>query len=182
MTAHTTGLPDVCPVRTTFRRPVIVVDTETTGLDAEWHIPVEVAWWNLSTNERGVFVPSHDTSWVLEYGDPKALEINQYRERLADALQDTDGRCAQILEDQLADNTMAGSSPEFDDAFLKKIIVVRRHRRLWSLGAYAAGKLNLDYVPGLADVCERLGIKAPDHTAAGDVTSTGRALLTLRSM
>lgn len=165
-----------------FKYPVIVVDTETTGLDPSKHIAVEVAWWNLSTNERGVFVPPHNVGWVLRHGDPTALEINQYRERIVNSPQDFSGRCAEALEDQLENNTMAGANPEFDDAFLRKIILMKRHHRLWPIGAYAAGKLNLDYIPGLTDVCARLGIAAPDHSAAGDVTATGQALLALRAM
>lgn len=55
------------------------------------------------------------------------------------------------------------------------------NHRLWDLSPYADGVMGLDYLPGLADVCERLGVPAPDHTAEGDVSAAGQCLLELRS-
>jgi hypothetical protein len=56
------------------------------------------------------------------------------------------------------------------------------HYRLWELAPYAAGVLGLDYLPGLAELAEHLGVSEPDHSAAGDVTATGEIFLRLRSL
>jgi DNA polymerase III subunit epsilon len=164
-----------------FRRPVIVVDCECSGLWPWEHVATEVAWWNLCTDERGWFIPEHDVDFVLGNGDPKALEISRYHERLLGKPQD-DGQAAQELANQLRDNTLAGSNPSFDAGFLPPITGRVWHHRMWDLSAYAAGKLNLDYLPGLADVCEQLEVDPPDHSAEGDVTATGLCLLKLGRM
>jgi hypothetical protein len=168
---------------TLFKYPVIVVDTETSGLDPNLHITLEVAWWDLNTGKRGCFIPPHDVEWVLQHGDPHALAINGYRERLATAAQDTDGLSAAALAAVLADNTMAGANPRFDVSFLvPRVMPELWHFRLWDVEAYAAGKLDLSYIPGLSDICRRLGVPCGDHTAEGDVTATGECLLALRTM
>jgi DNA polymerase-3 subunit epsilon len=168
-----------------FKYPVIVVDTETTGLElTEGHFAVEVAWWNLVTNERDCFIPPHSVTLALRIGDPAALEMNKYRDRIALRIsaQDTSGHQASRLEDQLRDSTLAGSNPRFDASFLvPRVLRPVWHHRLWDLAPYAAGILGLDYLPGLADVCEQLGVQPPGHTAEGDVTATGRCLLILRA-
>jgi DNA polymerase-3 subunit epsilon len=160
---------------------VIVVDVETTGLQRRHDLVVEVAWWNLTTAERGHFIPAHDIDHALDIGSSVALKMNDYQERIMVLPQDLEGIEAQQLETQLKNNTLAGSNPSFDAAFLERIIFPSWHHRLWDLGAYAAGRLNLNYIPGLADVCSRLGVNAPDHTAVNDVTATGTCLLELAS-
>ncbi|MGH8008271.1 MAG: hypothetical protein ACREQ3_14845, partial [Candidatus Binatia bacterium] len=83
------------------------------------------------------------------------------------------------------------SNPSFDAAFLQKLlkdislacpIEFQWHHRLWDLSAYAAGVLHLDYLPGLADVCDLLNVSPPDHSAESDVTSTGNCFLKLFEM
>lgn len=168
-------------------RQIVVVDVETTGLDPERHIAVEVAWWNLSTDEFGSFVPPHPLGVALA-GDLEALRTNRYVDRLADAVQDTSGHAAGYLWDKLHENTLAGCNPAFDAAFLRKMFreaydgqrdVVPGppdwHHRLLDLSAYAAGVLGIPVteLPGLAAVCERLGVPHVEaHTAHGDVAAT----------
>lgn len=165
-------------------RQLIVVDVETSGLIPGHDVAVEVAWWALETDERGCFIPVHDTAWVLQEGDPQALKLNGYRERLAGQPQDETEVKAARLTNVLTDNTLAGSNPAFDLNFLPDagVGVARRHHRLSDLSAYAAGVLRIPptELPGLAAVCDLLGIKntAP-HTAAGDVDATGRCFLAL---
>lgn len=156
-------------------RNLVVVDLETTGLSPERHMIVEVAWWNLATDKHGRFVPPHDVSHALAFGDLPALEMNGYRERLADAPQ-YDGY--EELYAELAGNTFAGSNPAFDTAFLRRVTFATPwHHRLADLAAYAAGAFALSpgEMPGLADVCERLGVHNPTaHTAEADVRATGQ--------
>ncbi len=179
---------------TTAERHVVVVDVEATGLDPARHICVEVAWWDLDTDERGHFIPRHTVSTALAGAEVRALRVNRYIDRIADQPQDWDAEHANRLSEVIHCNTLAGSNPAFDAAFLLKMfadvesrdlgLIPNWHHRLWDLSAYAAGVLRLDHLPGLEEVCERLAdFKArPDHTAVGDVTATGlcfRALFAL---
>ncbi|MGD9991122.1 hypothetical protein [Pseudonocardia sp.] len=175
-------------------RHIIVVDCETNGLDPERHQAVEVAWWNLATDERGVFVPTHSPADILAAADIRALQVNRYIDRLPDAEQDRSGAGTDLLHRQFRTpagkfveqdvaHTLAGSNPRFDAGMLAKLFATTGatedfddepwHHRLLDLGAYAMGVLGLDEVPGLARVCELLHVSAPDHTAEGDVTATG---------
>ena len=165
-----------------FKYPPIVVDCETTGLElSEGHFAVEVAWWNLVTNERACFIPPHSVDLAMRIGDPIALQMNGYKDRIASCAQDTRGKEAHRLDLQLLNNTFTGANPRFDVGFLvPRILRSVWHHRLWDIEAYAAGVLDLDYIPGLSDICEKLGVQAPDHTAEGDVTAAGLCLLALR--
>jgi DNA polymerase III epsilon subunit-like protein len=173
-------------------RKLIVVDTETNGLERERHHAVEVGWWDLSTGARGEFIPVHNISETLRDADIKALQINRYIDRIADQPQDTNGIYAKELAELLHENTMIAANPGFDEWVLLKMFELYEarealampewHHRKWDIESYAAGVLGLDHVPGLAEICERLGIDPPDHTGHGDVTATGRCFLELREM
>lgn len=57
-----------------------------------------------------------------------------------------------------------------------------RHE-IWEIvESFAAGVLNLDHVPSLSEICERLDIAPGDHTAAGDVRAVRDAHQTLRTL
>lgn len=155
-------------------RALIVVDLETTGLHPDRHIIVEVAWWNLATDKRGHFIPPHDVDRALAFGDPKALELNGYRERIIGKPQRNGYH--ELLE-ELHSNTLAGSNPTFDAGFLQWATgITTWHHRLADLSAYAAGALGFSpgELPGLADVCKRVNVlHEAAHTAEADVTATG---------
>lgn len=165
-------------------RRIIITDVETNGLYVGRHSCVEVAWWDLLTDERGCFIPIHDVSAVLAAADVKALQLNRYIDRIADQPQDTGGYEIARLAKVLHENSLAGSNPGFDAAFLSIEFaaaeargicdVPQWHHRKWDLSVYAAAVLGLRELPGLATVCELLGIETcPDHTAETDVTATG---------
>jgi DNA polymerase-3 subunit epsilon len=164
-------------------RKIIVVDVETTGLYPERHTCIEVAWWNLTSDERGTFIPTHSVSAALGNAAIEALRLNRYIDRIAGHIQD-DGTEVRRLAEQLHGNTLAGSNPSFDAAFLRSVFADYEarelsswpewHHRLWDLAPYAAGVLGLDHLPGLAEVCERLDLwQRPDHSAESDVTVAG---------
>lgn len=197
-------------------RQCVVVDCETTGLDPQVDVVVEISWWNLSTGEHGCFVPVHNVAWVL--GDPDhevALELNGYRRRLANAPQDVDGSALKRLAGQLDGATLAGSNPTFDVGFLGPLLAGEGHARGWhhrllDVSAFAAGRLGLvgnqprrvrhdgrhqarlqhprgftAELPGLYALAallneqRNLDIPPPDHTATGDVRTTGLCLRAL---
>lgn len=187
-------------------RSLVVVDCETSALqpsrrevrgilantpaDIPYGVVTEVAWWNLDTDERGVFVPHHNVQWVRAYGEAKALSISGYLDRLVDAEQDHHGADTKVLHAQLSGNTMAGSNPSFDTRFLGPLFQSVPdlggdpepwHHRLFDLAAYAAGVMGVDprEMTGLAGICERLEVATPDHTAAGDVQATGECIKAL---
>ena len=173
-------------------RHIIVVDCESSGLRDE-DIAVEIAWHDLTSGEQGSFVPCHNRDWVMNFAEPRALEVNGYIDRLADAEQD-DGTQARALYALLDGNTLAGSNPTADAGWLEHAFIevvdlsdvdpkVRRpapfrpwHHRMLDLSAYAAGVLGLDpaELPGLWDVCQILGVDPePDvHSAAAGVAVT----------
>lgn len=165
-------------------RQVIIVDVETTGLDPRAHAVVEVAWWNLTTGDRGEFIPPHDPHDVLATADIDALRINRYVDRIPGLPQDEGWVRRDELWTHLDGNTLAGSNPAFDAGFLATIAPGRlpAHHRLLDLSAYAAGVLDLPVsnLPSLATVCNLLGVVLRDaHTAAGDVEATGECFLRL---
>lgn len=157
-------------------RNFVVVDCETNGLNPEIHQAVEIAWWNLTTDERGCYIPEHNVGRVLGLAEVKALQINRYIDRIADRVPVNDFAESSQLRDALRGSTLAGSNPSFDAAMLRKHLRLSTdlwHHRMWDLSAYAAGVLGLDELPGLAKVCELLDIEPGDHTAEADVLATG---------
>jgi DNA polymerase III epsilon subunit-like protein len=168
-------------------RHVVIVDTETTGLDPRSHVCVEVAWWNLNTRSRGCYVPVHDTQEAVAYADSRSLAINNYVEKIMPRRQDVTGLGSFTLALNLSGAYFAGVNPAFDRDFLipvfdRSLIDVppQRNFRLWDISDYASGALGLDYKPGLADMCDRLGVREkPDHSAERDVIATGQCFLEL---
>ena len=165
---------------------MIITDCESSGLRPGFDIAVEVAWCDLLDGRGGVFVPEHDTKWVLHNAEPKALEINGYRERILHAKQD-DGTEVQRLYDTLKGRTMAGSNPAVDARWLEELFQSQAkldvslmipaqpwHYRLEDLSVAAKYTLGLAYLPGLLDVCKMLGVQPGDHSAWGDVVATAR--------
>lgn len=166
-------------------RQIVVVDVETNGLDETRHEAVEVAGINLATGESNRFIPPHEVSAVLQAADIQALRVNRYLDRIPGQSEDELGADGLQLAEQLQDNILAGATPSFDAMFLRKMyrwyeetdrsFLPLWHHRLLDLSAYAAGVLGLDphELPGLAAVCERLGVtNYQPHTATGDVRAT----------
>lgn len=157
---------------------VIVVDTETTGLDLERDYAVEVAWQDYHSGEAACFVPFHNRGDVLERAHPTALEINGYRQRIMPRPQDLGlevGRMWSVLEGA----TLVASAPAIDLAMLARMFSEHAlaprpwHHRVVDLGSYAAGRLGipLHAVPGLWVLANALEVETPDHGAAQDVSS-----------
>lgn len=192
-----TDQPDQQPEREP--RHLVFVDVETNGLDRYRHVAVEVAWWNLTTDVRGYFVPQHDVHHVLGTADVAALRVNHYIDRLATAEQ---AKPAQVLElweqfagsavslgdavgvERPARHTFVAANPAFDAHHIRNVFRVLEepfgiddvepwHFRLWDVEAYAVGVLGLDEIPGLSSIARLLGIEPGNHTAQDDVTTGG---------
>lgn len=174
-------------------RKQIVVDVETNGLNIEKHDIVEVAWYDLSNDEYGCFIPIHDPYKILAKADLFALQINKYIDRIALAEQDSDLIEYNKFLERIADNTIAGSNPAFDAMFIRKMINIYNkngdkvnctwHHRLFDLSSYAMGILNLEELPGLHKVCELLEIVNDlEHSALGDVLATVKCFRKLKEM
>lgn len=170
-------------------RAIIVVDTETTGLDPLRHDVCEVGWLTLAGLGAGCFVPPHSTRGA----DPDALAVNRYWDRIPGRVQDTDYHAATELHRALTGNTLAGSNPAFDALFLAHLFndagldpIQPWHHRLLDVSAYAAGLLGIEpgQLPGLSTIAARLGIGRPEttaHTAFGDAQLTAACLIDLRA-
>lgn len=169
-------------------RPVVVVDLETTGLNADHHSILEVAAVPLDPDTPPLrFVP-HIAPADLHAADPNALAVSRYYERrlFREAL--TPAATAEAYEQlaaMLTDATLAGANPSFDAGFLARVLLDRPwHFRLLDLESFAvgAGLGELGRVPSLRSVCESVGITNTDpHTALGDADATARALLCIDS-
>lgn len=179
-------------------RELIVVDTETTGLNVEKHWVVEVAAVNVTTGEELYFVPALP-SGALDAADGKALKLNGYfaRDVYAHRLSSSAAnKYWRQLWDMLDGNTLAGSNPTFDAAMLNRAALWSTiptksgyqttsdedqleaspwHHRLADLSAYAAGALNIapTALPGLEAVCRSLHVNNDHpHAALADARAT----------
>jgi DNA polymerase III epsilon subunit-like protein len=160
-------------------RRELVVDCETNGLDWVRHEAVEVAWHCLETGERRSFMPPQDWDEIVANAEPKALEINGYMERLYGKSTQNVQQEIQLLAEALTDSTVVACNTRFDGNMFGKMFAVNGfklpemwHYRMLDVESYAKGILNLDYVPGLNDICRLLSISLGDHTALGDVSVT----------
>lgn len=174
-------------------RNVICVDVETTGLRDGAAI-LEIAAVNVDTGAELTFVP-HVSSEQLGKAEPEAMRINRYYERAVyrDMLSKNEtAKRYQELRKLLENNTFAGCNPTFDSALVAaaefesypgwdgppathRPIGKVWHHRLADLSAYAAGVLGLPLgeLPGLAKVCEMLGVtNDEEHSALGDARAT----------
>lgn len=167
----------------TSRRRIIVVDTETDGLDPWWNRPVEVAWLAWRGLGSGVFVPPHTIDDT--YSDPVALRINRYHDRLAGAEQDVGYVHTRHLHTRLSGAVLAGANVRFDAAMLSHLFRAADlppepwHHRLLDIEAYAAGRLGIPpwRLPGLRDLVARLGVQhEPTHGAWNDVRAAALVL------
>lgn len=168
-------------------RHLVVVDTETTGLDVLRHYPIEIAAVNVTTGKELYFVPDvKDHVWAE--ADPVALQINRYFERgvFKHRFESSWWQLWRFLED----HTFAASNPMFDHIMLLRGNAdwiggspkPSWHHRLCDLSAYAGAALGLQphELEGLANVCEALGVRNEgEHTAMEDARATARCFRVL---
>lgn len=159
---------------------LVVLDTETTGLDLDKHEVWEIA---LAVGEGSI------DSYLVEHNvltaDPKALEMNGYRVRYHGLVLPRLGELA-IIPPQLEGKTLVGANPAFDAYRLQKRWGRSPwHYRLVNVEDMAITVFDLDRPLGLkalVDKLRELGYDIPenDHSAAGDVAATREVYRALR--
>lgn len=163
-------------------RRIIVVDTETDGLDLMWNRPVEVGWLAWRGFGSGVFVPPHRLG---EHSDRTALQINAYQERIERRERDDDYDHTRLLHMRLTGAVLAGANVRFDAAMLSWLFRDAGlppepwHHRLLDVEAYAAGRLNIPpwRLPGLRELVQLTGVPyEPTHGAWADVRAAAAVL------
>lgn len=141
---------------------LIYLDTETTGLDPFVHEVWEIAW---AVNDGPV--ETLQVRHSLAGADVVALRINGYVDRWTEPAA---GALEARLQNTLKGATLVCSNPSFDEAFLRqRWAETPWHHRKIDIATYAMPALGLDRPAGLAQIAERLGVRAPDHTAKVDV-------------
>jgi DNA polymerase III epsilon subunit-like protein len=161
------------------------LDTETTGLDPRLHEVIEAAWAMGPGPVRTVVLPH-----TLRHADRDALKVNRYFERSLHQLQATgstrwQSEKARLTRD-LTGATLVGANIAFDASFLlKRLGYAPWAYRLLDVEVYGMAVLDLPRIVGLRHLAELLqerghDIPAPDHTAAGDVTTTRAVHIALR--
>jgi DNA polymerase III epsilon subunit-like protein len=148
-------------VNTSSTRPIVFIDTETTGLDPRHHDAWEVA---VILRRPGFIDTEHlfQIRTSLATADPKALQINRHAERFlvpdgefavrlptATAPGPATLTEADLMHDLMAlldGATLVGSNPAFDDRFLTKLfneagLPTRWHYRTVDIATLAVGHL-----------------------------------------
>lgn len=188
------------------RSRLIVLDTETTGLDRFRHQPWEVAWCDITPAVEGQApLASLDVRTLLlphtvEGADPEALRIGRYAERCTGTVATLDDVRVlwSTLGGDVADRKhkpiIIGSNPAFDQSMLGGLF--HRHGLSsdpWyqrSTDVSDIARFGLGWVSegsglplGLGRLSERLGVCNEDaHTAASDVRATCEVYLRLTQM
>lgn len=165
-------------------RNVIVLDTETDGLDEDLNRPLEVgylSWPDGDHGPRGLFVPPH----TLDHAQGEALTVNGYWQRIARRPRDYTFTETRRLHEALTGATLAGANPRFDAAMLRHLFRAAGlrplnpwHHRLLDIEAYAGGLLGFPPwdLPGLKTLCETTGTQAGDHGAWPDAVAAWHVL------
>ncbi|MFG2748072.1 3'-5' exonuclease [Streptomyces xanthophaeus] len=142
-------------------KPILFIDTETTGLDVEHHDA-----WEIAIIHRRPGYPDAEYLWQirtsLAEADPEALEINRYHERMAvpdgelavhmatgamTANHPISGQDLMLDLMALTDGAiLVGSNPAFDERFLRKLfnaahVTPAWHYRTVDIAAMAVGHL-----------------------------------------
>jgi len=155
---------------------LVVVDTETSGLDPVDNEMIEVAWVELGPEGGMTYGIQHAVvPHYLSNFSREALEINRYRERDLGNMNNwaNPKHLRDVLSATFEGANIAGSHVDFDRSFLKEWdwhVATWEHQPL-QIGSVAAGFLGRHFPLRLRDIPTALGFTdyEQDHTAAGDV-------------
>lgn len=161
-------------------RNLVFVDCETTGLDSQKDLLVEV-------------------TYAVEDCEPRTLffGVKRVPAFIDDLIKFSERRVAEqpaATEDEingfkafLRNQTMVAGNPKFDVSFLEANGLYTAHYRTLDVQSYAMAKLNLNFMPSMQEIHDLLserGYKftAPDHSSRNDVLFLREAFRVLRYM
>jgi hypothetical protein len=167
---------------------VVVVDTETSGLNPKQNEMLEVAWFDTGhiAGTQNAIVPHTLADFSRE-----ALEINRYRERGLGEMERwcEPQRLAPVLAATFEGAHIGGSNTAFDKDFLTAWaaeysdygIATWAHQPV-EIGSVVMGYLGRSIPLRLKEIPEALGLTVwPDHTAKGDVWVVVQALRAMQA-
>lgn len=166
----------------------VILDTETTSLDVDRAVPVEIAAMIYRPRAPGVahtvitnFVPFHAQD-DLARAEPEALTVNRYFERRLWERVETGSETARLrkwLHAEMVDATLVCANPHYDAQILARwfdrdpdLTPEPWHYRLFDIQAATAGRFGLPKPPSLIECARLFGVPVDEkaaHTALGDV-------------
>jgi DNA polymerase III epsilon subunit-like protein len=174
---------------------LLAIDTETTGLDPEVHVPWEFAIVDIETDDRTIrtWRPADDRVFAAS---DKALDISRFHQRAPKAYDfKAEYDAAAAVVELTSGAVLLGSNPAFDMQMLKawvrpfgfepewhhRPVCVATMAYGWILGREAAGEWNrpLPTLPWSSDeLSQACGVDPPSgdvrHTALGDAEWVAR--------
>lgn len=169
---------------------LIVVDTETTGLDVRRHEPWDIAMQEISPRAEtvGVVREWHPTVDVTK-ADPTSLRMNGFYERTSDAewKWDYPDRAARDIALFTNGAIVIGTNPKFDIGFIEAFLLRNNQCPSWDYHDLDVSNLIIGFAIGTGGVNEKpqlptgwkstqlsemVGVDADAfdrHTARGDV-------------
>lgn len=168
---------------------LVFIDCETTGLDYDTHVPIEIAYMTMDMEEPKIvfpydYLPEMIVVFPWNVVDPKAMEINKFYERYESTAGMSTSEFDEFYHD-LEGVTLVGANVRFDARMLEKLfwdskVTEPWHYRLLDMESYVAGffrwpkprswKDTIEYLSTVMDPGRPLEY-LPDHTAAGDCLS-----------
>ena len=150
-------------------RPLVYLDTETTGLDASTDKLWELSYAVGNGEVKSLYFGVTDVSDFID-------GLTKFRARGIGKKPMSSPEEFQAFHVASKDATMVSANPAHDKAFLQAANLFDFHYRMLDIESYAMHALDLDYVPGMKDIYDVLknygyDIPAPDHSATGDVIS-----------
>jgi hypothetical protein len=164
-------------------RPLVFVDTETTGLH-EAAQAFELAWKREDQDVVSTLILPH----TLYGADPIALKVNRYREREIQSRWVAGELDIDRFRVDATDATLVIANPVFDVPYLMALIGFQVwHYRIIDIESYAMPILGHTRPQGMSTIYRELvglgyQLPEPDHTAGRDVEALEAAFCILRSM
>lgn len=160
-------------------RELVFVDTETTGLNSETDLLVELT-----------YAVEDDDPVTLFFGVKEVPDfIDNLTKFSARKVYDEPAATEEQIETfkkALENQTMVAGNPKFDVGFLEANDLYTAHYRTLDVQSYAMAKFDLDAVPSMKDIRFILaelgyrGLTEPDHSSRNDVLFMREAFRIMR--
>lgn len=160
-------------------RELVFVDTETTGLNPETDLLVELT-----------YAVEDDDPVTLFFGVKEVPDfIDDLTKFSARKVYDEPAATVEEIKkfmEVMEGNTMVAANPAFDKGFLESEALWNAHYRMLDVQSYAMAKFDLDAVPSMKDIRFILaelgyrGLTEPDHSSRNDVLFMREAFRIMR--